>query len=204
MDKAAWSYYRSLNDKALTYLEGRGFGDPNLLEKYLLGVVVDPEPGHEDYVGRLAIPYQTPSGVVALRFRCIEDHECKDVEKHAKYLDLAGQAARLYNVLALQEAGSVIYVCEGELDAITASEIDYPAIGVSGASKWEDHWERLLEDFEDVVVLADGDDAGRKFAKMILSHVEWARIVCMPDGEDVNSFVMSHEPGAFDKLPGIV
>jgi len=34
-----------------------------------LGVVVDPLPGHEQFLGRVAIPYVTPSGVVDIRFR---------------------------------------------------------------------------------------------------------------------------------------
>lgn len=200
LDRAAKIYHQSLNEQALTYLESRGLNDEDLLNEYRLGLVTNPEAGHEDMVGRLCIPYQTPSGVVALRFRCIGLHDCKELA-HAKYLDLPGQQSRLYNVQALQDAGSTIYVTEGELDAITATEVGYPAVGVAGATKWEPHWGRLLEDFEEVLVLADGDESGRKFGKLVRSSVESARVVHMPDGEDVNSFIMKHDDTTeFEKL----
>lgn len=202
LGRAARLYNESLDDAALTYLEGRGLADEEIVATYLLGVVREPIPGHEDYLGRLSIPYATPSGVVALRFRCIEDHEHGKPNCAAKYLDLPGQEAHLYNVDVLRTAGDTLYVTEGELDAISATVVGYPAVGVSGATKWKDHWSYNLEDFEEVVVLADGDDAGRSFAEKVRSKVERARAVFMPIRHDVNSVLVGQGLDAFEDLVG--
>jgi len=175
---------------AESYLRGRDLWDDDVLVGYRLGVVGDEHfPEHRHVVGRLAIPYLTPGGVVNMKFRCIEDHDCK-AEEHAKYLGTVGAEDRLYNVQALHDADDTIYVTEGELDAITATVAGFPAVGISGASKWADHYGKLFEDFAEVIVLGDGDAAGEKFADMVLREVEHARPVFMPDDEDVNSVVV--------------
>jgi DNA primase len=195
----AQRYHQALDQSALTYLAERGLADQEVVEAFCLGVVRDPAPGHEDYVGRLCLPYLTPSGVVALRFRCLRSHD-HSAERCPKYLDLPEQEARLFNVKALREASDVIYVTEGELDAISATVVGFPAVGVSGATKWQPHWSRNLEDFEEVVVLADGDDPGRNFAKMVRQKVERVRVVQMPAGSDVNDFLVTKGVDAFKSL----
>ena len=62
-----------------------------------------------------------------------------------KYMGLPGTHTRLYNVLALQQAGDFIAVCEGEIDAITLHyKCGVPAVGVPGANSWKPHYTRLL------------------------------------------------------------
>ncbi len=58
-----------------------------------LGVVAEPEVGHEQYQGRLAIPYVTKSGVVDLRFRSLNP------AVEPKYMGLTGADTKMYNVL---------------------------------------------------------------------------------------------------------
>lgn len=199
LQRAAEQYHQSLDDAALAYLETRGLQDEETLAGYLLGVIREPIPGHEAYVGRLSIPYLTPAGVVALRFRCIEHVKC---EGHAKYLDLPGQETRLYNVAALRSAADTIYVTEGELDAISATVVGYPAVGVSGMGKWKAHWARNLEDFEEIVVLADGDKPGRDFAEGVRSKLDRVRVVHMPQGTDVNEVLVHQGLDTFKELVG--
>lgn len=158
----------------------------------------DPAPGHEQYVGKLAIPYLRPSSkndcdVVSIRFRCVEDH---DHRGHGKYLTTAGDRPRLYNTLALLQPSSAVAICEGELDAITAQICGIPSVGVPGATSWLDHFAEPFMGYKQVFVLADGDEAGSKFATTIKEKLYNARVIQMPDGEDVNSLVVKQGKSA--------
>lgn len=176
--------------RAATYLKGRGLWGADLLATFRLGVVADPAPGHEQYVGRLAIPYITPSGVVNIRFRSLDD-------SGPKYLSLPGAPINLYNVEALHGPGATALVCEGELDAVAATGAGQVAVGVPGASAWHPRFGRLLQDYERVVVVADGDDAGKALASAVTRDLEYAEVRLMPDGHDVNSFILENGPDAF-------
>ena len=153
-----------------------------------LGVVEEPEVGHEIYQGRLSIPYITKSGVVDIRFRALNP------AVEPKYMGLTGAETRMYNVLDVERAGDWIGVCEGELDTITMSAcVGIPCVGVPGANSWKKHYTRLLADFERVFVFADGDQPGREFASSLARELP-VTIVNLPDGEDVNSIFVSEGP----------
>ena len=145
-----------------------------------------PAPGHEQMVGRLSIPYMTDNGVVDLRFRALGPEE-------PKYMGLAGNQTHLFNVRAILRANDTIAICEGEIDAITLHhKVGIPAIGVPGANNWKPHYLRLLQDFETVIIFADGDQPGQEFAKKIAREVPGVIIINMPEGEDVNSIYLQH------------
>jgi len=145
------------------------------------GVVVEPEIGHEQFQGRLSIPYITKSGIVDLRFRSLNP------AVEPKYMGMTGAETRMFNVLDIERAGDHIGVCEGELDTITLSScVGIPCVGVPGANSWKKHYTRLLADFERVFVFADGDQPGKEFANGLARELP-VTIVQLPDGEDVNS-----------------
>jgi len=151
-----------------------------------LGVVAEPELGHEGFHGRLSIPYITKSGVVDLRFRSLNP------AVEPKYMGMTGADTKMYNVLDIERAGDWIGVCEGELDTITLSKcIGIPCVGVPGANSWKKHYTRLLADFERVFVFADGDQPGKEFATGLARELP-VTIVSMPDGEDVNSVYVKY------------
>ena len=142
---------------------------------------MEPEPGQEQYIGRLSIPYITKTGVVDLRFRSL------DPAVEPKYMGMVGATTRMYNVLDIEIAGDWIAVCEGELDTLTMSRmVGIPCVGVPGANSWKKHYTRLLADFERVFVFADGDQPGKEFATSLSRELP-VTIVSMEDGEDVNS-----------------
>jgi DNA primase len=160
-----------------------------------LGVVVEPEIGHEQYAGRLSIPYITKTGVVDLRFRSLNP------AVEPKYMGLTGAETKMYNVLDIDKAGDYIGVCEGELDTITMSScIGIPCIGVPGANSWKKHYTRLLADFERVFIFADGDQPGTEFARSLARELP-VTIVQLPENEDVNSMYVSNGAQYFrDKI----
>ena len=151
-----------------------------------LGVVAEPDTGHEQYAGRLAIPYITKTGVVDLRFRSLNP------AVEPKYMGMTGAETRMYNVLDVARAGDWIGVCEGELDTLTMSRcVGFPCVGVPGANSWKKHYTRLLADFERVFVFADGDAPGREFANSLARELP-VTVVSFGDGDDVNSVFVSH------------
>lgn len=188
-EQAATRYQNDLASdiSAQAYLTSRGITQATALGARL-GVVGSPIAGHEGFRGRLAIPYVTPSGIVNFSFRCLQPHDCKAMEC-PKYLAIDGMGRNLYNVLDVKRAGDWICVTEGELDALTLSMIGMPALGIPGVEHWQPHWGLVLADFANVWVFADGDRAGRKFAKFLAREAR-ARPVSMPKGEDVNSLYL--------------
>lgn len=155
-------------------------------QAFWVGVVENPMPGHETFQGRLAIPYVTPTGVVDLRFRSLSEEE-------PKYLGLPGATTTLFNVSALFQATNYICVCEGEIDTmVMTTKTRHKTVGVPGATNWKSHYNRILNDFETVIVMADGDSAGHSFAQKITRELGNVRTVQMPDGEDVNSMYIKN------------
>ena len=179
LGKATQKYAASIH-LAESYLAQRGIS-PSVARLARLGVVEEPEPGHEAFIGRLAIPYITKTGVVDLRFRALNP------AVEPKYMGMVGASTKLYNVLDIERAGDWIGICEGELDTLTLSSVvGIPCVGVPGANSWKKHYTRMLADFERVFVFADGDQPGREFAASLARELP-VTTISMADGEDVNS-----------------
>ena len=176
----ATQQYASQIDKAKEYLLTRQLSVEEA-RTFHLGVVVDPLPGHEQFTGRLAIPYITPSGVVDIRFRAMHGED-------PKYMGMAGAETTMFNTTAIFNAHKYICVTEGEFDCIVMSvKTAHPTVGIPGANNWKSHYSRILDDFDMVIVLADGDKAGTEFGKKIVRELPNANVIPMPDNEDVNS-----------------
>lgn len=175
--------------------------------KYWLGVVAEPLSGDEEYAGRLVIPYMTLAGVRGLKYRCMEDHDCK-ASGHTKYTQPRGQDQRLYNAPAYFGVHDTIGVCEGELDAITASEyLRVPTLGIPGASQWNKQgkfWQLVLKDFGTVIVFADGDVPGKQLASQIANDAgPGSRVVHCDDGTDINSMIVAGKSDILLKKAGL-
>jgi DNA primase len=154
--------------------------------------------GHDHVAGRLAIPYLTHAGVVALKFRSIGEGD------GPKYLYASGTVAkRIFNPGALFDDRPYICICEGEIDAITAAQAGLPAVGIAGVDNWQPYFARCFAGYESVFILSDSDDKGQgeNFAKALARLIDNAKIVPMPDGHDVNSFVReAGESALLDKV----
>lgn len=183
LGKATERYSQNIY-QAEDYLKQRGI-PLEVARLARLGVVAEPEVGHEAFVGRLSIPYITKTGVVDLRFRSLNP------AVEPKYMGLTGVETKMYNVLDVDKANDIIGVCEGELDTLTMSAcVGIPCVGVPGANSWKKHYTRLLADFQRVFVFADGDQPGTEFARSLARELP-VTIVQMPDGGDVNSVYVS-------------
>lgn len=185
-------------DEALDYLISRGISR-EVAVAYGLGFV-----GGGQNAGRLSIPYRTPGGVVALKYRCIIHPDHREIDCQ-KYLTEPGSGTHLYNAQVLKTA-ELVAVTEGELDAICIDAYcGIPAVAYPGTNTWSSrpHFPLCFEGVPDVVVVADGDDVGRKAARKVADSIgPQARVVEMPDGEDTNSWML--QVGADEFKRGIV
>lgn len=189
LDKATTKYAESIS-QAEGYLKSRGI-PLEVARLVSLGVVAEPEVGHEAFAGRLSIPYITKTGVVDLRFRSLNP------AVEPKYMGMTGAETKMYNVLDVERAGDFIGVCEGEIDTLTISRcVGIPCVGVPGANSWKKHYTRLLADFERVFVFADGDQPGTEFARSLARELP-VTIIQLPDGQDVNSMFVQEGAGYF-------
>ena len=189
-ERATTAYEKQLSVKAHSYLLERGL-DEQAIANYRLGSVEIPEPGPEPYQGMLSIPYLTPTGSIGFKFRFLDDH------RQPKYLVPAGQKPHLFNVRAFHNADSTIAICEGELDTlIMDSVVGVSSVGVAGVEMWKDHFTRCFEGYEFIYIMADndvkenGENPGLRLANRIIDALPWARIIYLPEGEDLNSTVL--------------
>ena len=184
LERAAEKYAANIY-QAEAYLRSRGI-TMEAARLARLGVVAEPEVGHEAFTGRLSIPYITKSGVVDIRFRSLNP------AVEPKYMGMTGAETKMYNVLDIERAGDFIGICEGEIDTLTLSGmVGIPCIGVPGANSWKRHYTRLLADFERVFVFADGDQPGKEFATSLARELP-VTTISMADGEDINSTYVKH------------
>lgn len=193
LQEATSRYHASLiGSEADEYLRGRGLWPTNeKVARFRLGFVEDPLRGHEIYRGRLAIPYLRRSqgnewSVVSVRFRRLDGGT-------PKYMTVAGDRPRLYNTTALLERSPIAAITEGEIDAITAYMCGIPTVGVPGAEAWKPHFREPFLGYREVLILADGDDAGMSFANTVAKTLPNAKIIPMPDGQDVNDVFVNNQ-----------
>ena len=191
---------------AVSYLKARGI-TKEVADYFRLGLVVDPLPesGHDFQLGRIAIPYITQTGIVQIRFRSIPfDGIPGNPEPSPKMKSEAGAGTTMYNVTALNGTGGLLAVCEGEFDTMTAHMAGIPSVGIPGAQAWQSLFALALK-FRKVIILADNDDHGEgmKFAEKVQADVRGARIILMPEGYDVNSFVVENGIDALRQKVGL-
>lgn len=200
--EAATAAYQKEIRAAASYLASRGI-EPDMAKAYRLGVVQEPQPGHDPYVGRLAIPYLSRGGVLTIKFRCLEEHKCKDYG-HVKYLCLPNTRPRLYNVNAFFDSTPYIAVTEGEIDAMTLSwYADIPAVACPGVSTWQPHFPRCFNGFSTVYLFADGDQPGQDLMRKVSKELPQSQIIYLPEGEDVNSMYLKEGHDGLRRRAGL-
>lgn len=175
---------------------------PETLERFRLGAVIAPDVLDEQAEGMISIPYLTPNGPVAMRFRRPPDRT-----EGPKYWQPHGSKLTIYNTPALFVTEDTLAISEGELDCITLVQCGIPAVGIPGASAWESHYNLLFEGYSRVLICADNDDtgAGKKFAAKVASEIpdSGPEIVLCEEGHDINSYYQTYGRQALRELMGV-
>jgi DNA primase len=185
LGEALAGYQASLDGSpAAEYLEARGL-NPETMASFGLGYVDEPATGHEQYRGRLAIPYFGTTGTLGtIRFKAIDDSS-------PKILGLPGHDSRPYNVRDLDADVTAIAITEGEPDTWTIAQLGVlKVVGVPGAKSWSRAMARLFQGYAKVFVLQHADDkgAGKELSEKISKSVRNCYVIPAPEGHDWNSF----------------
>lgn len=112
-----------------------------------------------------------------------------------KYQSPKGSRAHLYNVKDVDSP--TVYITEGEWDCLILKQLGLSAVGVPGVTSFKREWKWLFAGADEVVVVFDGDDAGREGARRVAGYlssvVENVDVVDLPDGADINSLALEGE-----------
>ncbi|HAI20685.1 MAG TPA: hypothetical protein DCM14_02080, partial [Clostridiales bacterium UBA8153] len=196
---------KSLRPVDLEYLRGRGFtedfvrehsfgygghGTPQAVEAARgLGLLVATQDGRDWYMPgeRLAVPFFRYDRVVQVAF-----HKPGGVPK---YLYPTGWEKPLVTNAARYDRTA--FLAEGVFDYFSLLQAELPAATCLGTQA--SATQRLeLDKFKDLVVLFDGDDAGRAGAwKLAAEFLPAARVAGLPDGQDLNDLLRERGADAF-------
>lgn len=164
------------------YISDRGLSSETA-RFFRLGWTGSPLPEDRHVSDRVAIPYLRQVGPTSVRFRATKPDQTPKIQ------GVAGiPAKQLFNVSALWTTETV-FICEGEIDAMTVHQMGLPAVGVAGVSNWDKAWFRVFMNHR-CVVLADNDDngQGQGLAQEIQQTIRDCSTLVLPHGHDVNSF----------------
>jgi len=163
---------------------------------------------YDRFRGRLIFPIRNLSNqVIAFGGRIVGN------EDEAKYINSADsiiykKGDQLYALpqarrhIALQGAA---LLTEGYMDVLTLHQFGYEhAVGVLGTALTPEQVKRLSGFTSQIVLLFDGDAAGRKAAQraceLLLPRGLACRVVLLPQGQDIDDLLRKHGPEEFEKL----
>ncbi|SDF26695.1 DNA primase [Desulfovibrio legallii] len=188
-------------------LRRAGFDERMAVEAGLLGRS-DKGRAYDRFRGRLIFPIKNLSNqIIAFGGRIIDDAD------EAKYINSADtplykKGEHLYG-LAQARRGIVTkgeaLLTEGYMDVLTLHQFGYDnAVGVLGTALTPEQIKRLSGFTSKIILLFDGDRAGRKAAlrssEMLLVRGLSCQVVLLPEGEDIDSLLRGPGPEAFAQL----
>lgn len=126
---------------------------------------------------RILIPYFVRDQVVAIRAK----------QPGGNVLQAKDTSIALFGVDNIR-GHKEVYICEGEFDAMYLDQMGFPAVGIPGATNFQEHWGTWFEGASKVFVCLDADEAGQRGASRIESIIgKRARIVELPVPDDQKS-----------------
>lgn len=146
----------------------------------------------------LVFSYRNPNGSLdSLRFGTFGESRARDRRKYMSCFDTVSSAPYL---MQAPIEGDVIYLCEGEINALSLRTLGLCAYSCSGSGTWQDAWCRIFAGVR-VVLVTDGDAGGEvwsakiieSFSRMysaqhVMNHVSH---LAMPPKKDANDLLMS-------------
>lgn len=137
--------------RAKTYYFGRKITEDSM-KKFDLG--------YSESQDMVTIPVHSPDGMlVGFVGRSVEGKEFKNTPKLPK-------GKTLFNLYRVKTSRKV-YVVESSFDAIRLDQCGMPAVATLGSNVSNIQTELLKKYFNDIIVIADNDDAGNSMAKRL-------------------------------------
>jgi DNA primase len=164
---------------------------------------------YDKFRGRLMFPIHTPNGRVAAFGGRTLDPEAKT----AKYINspespIYSKRKTLYGLYFAKDEISKLdkaILVEGYMDVISLYQNGIKnVVAASGTSLTEDQVRLLSRYTNNIVVIFDADEAGKKAAKrsieILLKFYFDVRLLSLPSGEDPDSFIRAHSSDDFNAL----
>lgn len=166
-------------DHTHPYLKQRGVTEETAIE-FGVGYFA----GKGSMAGRVVIPIHNGAGeLVAYAGRAIDQSE-------PRYKLPAGfhKSAELYNLHRAIGAGERgLIIVEGYFDAMKVHQAGYPfVVALMGCSMSEQQERLLVEHADQVLIMLDGDGAGRQGTDELLARLGrgiWTKAITMPEGK---------------------
>jgi KaiC/GvpD/RAD55 family RecA-like ATPase/5S rRNA maturation endonuclease (ribonuclease M5) len=156
-----------LSDKeTLSYLINTRKINVDTIQKYKLGIVNMQPPNWDSITKFLCIPHFFKNSLMNAKFRSLPPAK-------KGFTRIPGAASILFNYDNIDVTKQYIYVCEGELDAITlaqAGESNVVSITV-GAKSFNPDWFDLLNPFKIIYIVLDNDLAGQEGANTLADRL---------------------------------
>jgi DNA primase len=130
--------------RAVSYFEGRRINQDSIVKFDL---------GYSEKQDSVVIPMQSPDGMtIGFVARTIEGKEFKNTPGLPK-------SKILFNLHRVKSS-KVVYVVESSFDAIRLDQVGFPAVATLGANVSSSQMKLLEKYFNNVVLVADNDEAG--------------------------------------------
>jgi 5S rRNA maturation endonuclease (ribonuclease M5) len=173
---------------------------PDLVNTYKLGVTTITSPNTKKQVKALTIPYFFKNNLVNVKFRVLPPEP-------KEFIRLPHAQSILYNYDHIDLTQNYIFICEGELDAISlvqAGETNVVSITV-GAKSFIPEWYDLLKRFELIYLVLDNDVVGQEGANVLAERLGKDRClnILLPYGtkdnpiKDLNDYFKEHNINEF-------
>lgn len=207
--EAAKTYHESLSVEVIDYLKGRGLTEEtiktyrigfcngqakyNSAQEILLNAGLIYESGRNYFEDYITFPHLLYGRVVYISGRGYPEKKHKKLEAEKVPLTY------LYNEQVLSQ--KEVILAEGEIDTLTLLQHGFNACGVLGSNSFKDEWVDKFKNCETVYLSFDADESGEKGNLRIARLLGLkARLVFLPEGEDVNDFFKHASKEDYQKL----
>lgn len=168
--RAYYAYRNGEGFHACDYMFERGFTPETLTEW---------EFGYDNLTGRIVFPIRNVSGkLLGFKGRAVSR------EQNPKYLILGDRANQPYFGYARYYPSRVVYglnkvalgepfvVCEGELNAVTLSQLGVDGVALGGSNFSDEQVNLIKGHTNEVTLFLDGDTSGRRATKDIIEKLK--------------------------------
>jgi DNA primase len=141
--------------RAITYFHGRRITESSMKKFHL---------GFSEKQDMVTVPVHSPDGMcIGFVGRSIEGKEFKNTPGLAK-------SKVLFNLHRVKNSDKV-YVVESSFDAIRLDQVGFPAVATLGANISNTQVELLKKSFNNIIVVADNDEAGSNMRERLIERL---------------------------------
>jgi len=179
--KATGAHQRLLSDEiALEYVTITRGLNIETVKAFKIGLEIDKDGGHW-----LTIPHYEKGKLINIKSRSLPPAE-------KTFRRVKDCRSILFNSDCLNTCTASIYLCEGEIDALTLWDKGEKKViaTTTGAGSFDSEWIDQLKDVQKIIIVYDPDEPGQKGAREVARRLGYDRCfnVVLPDGQDLNEY----------------